>query len=60
VQEFVEQYERRNRPVVITDVVTKWPAFHAWSKENLLKRHGQTKFRVSATVDMTLERSFPP
>ena len=28
--EFVERFERPNRPVIITDVVTKWPAFSKW------------------------------
>ena len=58
-QEFVEQYERKSRPVIITDVVTRWPAYADWARDRLLRRHGAAKFRVSATVDMTLERCGP-
>uniref|UniRef100_A0A7S4K5J7 JmjC domain-containing protein n=1 Tax=Guillardia theta TaxID=55529 RepID=A0A7S4K5J7_GUITH len=54
-QEFVENYEKRNLPVILTDVIPKWPASESWKCENLLKKYADTKFRVSATMDMKLE-----
>ena len=29
-QEFHEEYYIRNRPVIVTDLVKQWPAFHLW------------------------------
>lgn len=29
-QEFIEEYEKPNRPVILTDVVKSWPAFQRW------------------------------
>ena len=56
-QEFIEQYERRNRPVVITDVVTGWPAFRKWTREHLLAAAGDAEF-VAGGVQITLPRFF--
>src|SRR3990167_5660890 len=56
-EEFVKYYEKTNRPVIITDAVPKWPAFNnperEWSKENLIKRFGDTVLKAGA-VTMTL------
>ena len=38
--EFVTQYEHASRPVVITDVVSKWPAFGKWDREYLARAYG--------------------
>jgi len=35
MKDFIEQYERPNRPVVITDATKKWPAMKKWSNEYL-------------------------
>jgi hypothetical protein len=42
VEEFKTQYERQNRPVILTDIVTKWPAMQKWSRYYLQKafKHG--------------------
>lgn len=37
LEEFKKEYEIPNIPVIITDVVTKWPAFGTWSRERLYK-----------------------
>lgn len=37
VAEFREQYEIPNKPVILTDVVTKWPAMKKWSRAYLKK-----------------------
>ena len=38
LEEFRETYEIPNIPVIITDVVTKWPAYKKWSREFLQSR----------------------
>lgn len=35
LQQFREQYELPNRPVILTDVVTRWPAMRKWTPEYL-------------------------
>mgnify|MGYP001811188824 CR=1 FL=1 len=37
VEEFRERYEAANRPVIITDVVGKWPAVKKWTRPYLLQ-----------------------
>lgn len=54
VEEFIRDFETPGVPVVITDVVPKWAAFEEWKIPRLRERYGDTKFRVSATVDMKL------
>jgi hypothetical protein len=56
--EFVEQYERSFTPVIITDVVNKWPAFHEWTKERLLERYGDVIFKTDQAVRMPLRDYF--
>ena len=41
------------QPVVVTDVVTKWPAFEKWSMEHLLENYGDVLFRAGP-IDITL------
>ncbi|KAJ1477758.1 hypothetical protein T484DRAFT_1820114 [Baffinella frigidus] len=52
-EDFVREYEGPNRPVVITDVVTKWPAMQKWTPEYLLELCGDTAFEAGP-VDMRL------
>lgn len=35
VEEFKTKYEIPNKPVIITDIVKKWPAFEKWSRQSL-------------------------
>lgn len=37
LEEFRERYELANRPVIITDVVDKWPAVKKWTRPYLLQ-----------------------
>jgi hypothetical protein len=60
VVEFIDQYERPNRPVIITDAVTQWPAYKLWKKEYLLEHHGDMlvtaagfKFTMKQYYDMS-------
>jgi len=53
VKEFIDEYVNKNKPVILTDVVTKWPAWkeRLWTKEALIKRFPTTLFRVDQTDD---------
>jgi hypothetical protein len=47
-ESFIEEYERPNRPVIITDVVRAWPAFAKWSDKYLLETSGSYRFAAAA------------
>ncbi|KAJ1960078.1 hypothetical protein IWQ62_004365, partial [Dispira parvispora] len=55
VSEFIEQYERPGLPVILTDVVTQWPAYQKWTPEFFLKLYGSVKFQAEA-VQITFEK----
>jgi len=38
--EFFTRYYATNTPVVLTDVVTRWPAFHRWTPEYFRTKYG--------------------
>ena len=40
-QEFPELYYSQNKPVILTDVITKWPAYRKWDLDYLAHRYGQ-------------------
>ena len=44
--EFEHRFEARDRPLIITSALKNWPASSEWSIEKLLKRFGDTKFKV--------------
>ncbi|EKX49962.1 hypothetical protein GUITHDRAFT_67304 [Guillardia theta CCMP2712] len=46
LESFIDEYERRNRPVIVTDVVKHWPAFKKWNREYLLENFGEKEFEV--------------
>lgn len=41
---FSSTFEADNTPVIITDLVTTWPAYQKWSKEYLLAEYGDQAF----------------
>jgi hypothetical protein len=45
--EFVEQYERPNRPVIITDIAKDWPASFKWQQQNFVEHYGETLFNIN-------------
>ncbi|KAL6048425.1 Histone lysine demethylase JMJD6b [Balamuthia mandrillaris] len=51
VSEFLENYARQNRPVILTDLVTSWPSWRdkSWTPEALLRRFASRQFRVDQT-----------
>lgn len=55
VQEFMTHYGSVNRPVILTDIVTKWPAFLKWNYDYLLKACGSRTMKAEA-VDITLPK----
>jgi hypothetical protein len=55
LEDFIERFERPNRPCIITGLVEKWPAMASWTCEALAKDAGPTLFRCGA-VDFTLSQ----
>lgn len=43
--DFLERYYATNRPVIIEDVVSRWPAYERWSLEFLKERFGSEVVR---------------
>lgn len=50
--EFIRCYAEPAKPVILTDIVTQWPAFHKWSLDYFSQHCGSQSFRAEA-VDMT-------
>ena len=46
LQQFQEEYEAPNRPVVITDALAHWPAQKKWNREYLLEAFASRKSKV--------------
>ena len=40
VQEFIDNYDSVSKPLLITDLTSKWPATENWTKDNLIKNYG--------------------
>jgi Cupin-like domain len=53
VDEFVERFERCNRPVVIDHVVDRWPASERWAPSALLERFANRTF-TAGPLDMSM------
>jgi hypothetical protein len=45
LEEFIEEYDKKNKPVIITDIIEKWKAKH-WTKEYLLAKYGEFQFKT--------------
>jgi hypothetical protein len=45
--DFVEQYEKPNRPVVITDAARDWPARRTWLPDSFVARYGERLFNIN-------------
>ncbi len=50
-QEFLSQYYARNRPVLLTDVTTDWPALGRWDPAYLLSVLGDAEVEVMGDRD---------
>lgn len=53
----IEEYDKKNKPVIITDIVPKWKAFKEWTKKNLLNRFKDEFFKTDE-VDYFCEVKF--
>ncbi|GMH45627.1 hypothetical protein BSKO_13584 [Bryopsis sp. KO-2023] len=54
VSEFRERFEVPNRPVIIQDVASTWPAFKSWNRQYLSKAFSGKKI-VAGNYDMDFE-----
>ncbi|KAG0319515.1 hypothetical protein BGZ99_005070 [Dissophora globulifera] len=57
LEQFVDEYEKPGRPVIITDGAQHWPARTKWSAEYFLKTWPNAVLRAES-VDMTLKNYF--
>ena len=57
IEEFRSRFENPNRPVIITDLVTKWPAYQKWNRRYLLELYGDTVFSCGH-YDLPLKKYF--
>ncbi|ORY97057.1 hypothetical protein BCR41DRAFT_314724 [Lobosporangium transversale] len=55
VEEFVNEYERPGKPVIIIDGAQHWPARKKWSTEYFLERWSNVLLRAES-VEMTIAR----
>ena len=46
-ERFREEYQRRNRPVVLTDALSEWPASSKWSTDFFRTEYGEAEVEVS-------------
>ena len=60
--EFLRHYYSTGTPVVFTDIIPRWPAFHRWSPEHLRQHYGDVELEIEAgraddeTPDLNFER----
>eukprot|EP00439_Symbiodinium_sp_Y106_P082225 s792_g21.t1 len=47
-EEFIQRFEQKSCPVVLEGCVNDWPAMKTWSREDLLRRFGDTRFAAGA------------
>ncbi|ORX44116.1 Clavaminate synthase-like protein [Hesseltinella vesiculosa] len=50
-QEFIDQYEAPNVPVVITHCTDEWPAAKCWNEQAFLERYSKDMFKVGEDDD---------
>lgn len=46
LEEFINEYDSKNKPVIITDALDNWRARTEWTKEKFLKRFGNHPFKT--------------
>ncbi|KAG0267535.1 hypothetical protein DFQ27_008676 [Actinomortierella ambigua] len=57
VDQFIDEYERPGKPVILADGCRHWPGLQIWNETNFLERWPQAVLRAES-VDMTLEHYF--
>jgi hypothetical protein len=63
IEDFVVNYEAKNRPVVIKNCINDWNALSLWTRDYLIKHCGNNKFRATSStapiaVSFTIEEYF--
>jgi len=58
LEDFIEEYEKPGKPVLLTDITEKWKGASAWAKEHLLSRHGDAIFRTGSGFKLSLKNFF--
>jgi hypothetical protein len=48
VQEFIQQYDSIQKPVLITDAMNDWPAMQNWTLEKLAQDYADVRFKTGA------------
>lgn len=51
VEEFIERYEKGNRPCIITGVTETWRGSQEWQIKRLVERFGHSRFKIGETDD---------
>jgi ankyrin repeat protein len=49
-EEFLRDYLRVSRPVIIEGLLNSWKAWESWKKESLIETHGRKRFSVAGTI----------
>jgi hypothetical protein len=57
MKEFLEEYAIPGKPVILTDIVSHWPAYSKWTWEFFLNRSSTQEYRAEA-VDMTFNNYY--
>lgn len=55
---FFRDYVQRNRPAILTGIVTEWDAFRLWSREYLKAKAGSVEAAISVTRAKTFTFNF--
>ena len=56
-EEFIENYAKKNKPVIITDAMNDWSAFENWKEENLLEKYSDVLFKTDKFVNESDEEN---
>lgn len=48
VQDFIEEYDAVEKPMLISDGCKDWKAMQAWNKTDLVEKYGDVVFKISS------------
>ncbi|MQL99139.1 hypothetical protein Taro_031856 [Colocasia esculenta] len=57
LEEFCANYDGQ-KPVLLTDLANTWPARHSWTIDQLVKKYGETAFRISQKSSKKISMKF--
>jgi len=58
LQEFIEEYDKKNKPVILTDVTDNWRAKTEWTVEKLLQKYGSHQFKTDEVDSLAKEKLY--